>query len=100
MRFKTSALKEAKHTELVSCVAWMTPDDVISIADDCKILKWNLVNNESNLDAKEIAELAQDFHPTDIHWYPRSGGPVSHQGGGAKKGSMGGAGGSQVLSIF
>ena len=49
MRFKTSALKEAKHTDLVSCVAWMSPDDVISIADDQKILKWNLVQSETKV---------------------------------------------------
>jgi WD40 repeat protein len=47
MRFKTSALKESKHTELVSCVAWMSTDDVVSISDDKKILKWNLVNSET-----------------------------------------------------
>ena len=49
MRFKTSALKESKHTELVSCVAWMSTDDVISISDDKKILKWNLVNSETKV---------------------------------------------------
>ena len=49
MRFKTSALKEAKHTELVSCVAWMSTDDVVSISDDKKILKWNLVNSETKV---------------------------------------------------
>ena len=69
MRFKTSALKEAKHQELVSCVSWVSPDDVLSIADDGKVLKWNLVNSES----KEFTELPQDFHPTDVHLYPRAG---------------------------
>ena len=49
MRFKTSALKESKHTELVSCVAWMSTDDVVSISDDKKILKWNLVNSETKV---------------------------------------------------
>ncbi len=43
MRLKTSNLKDPKHSDLVSCVSWMSPDDVISIADDHKILKWNLV---------------------------------------------------------
>ena len=37
MRFKTSNLKEPKHSELVSCVSWASPDDVISIADDHKV---------------------------------------------------------------
>ena len=81
MRFKTSALKEAKHNELVSCVTWMSPDDVLSVADDAKVLKWNLVHS----DTKELTELANDFHPTDVHWYPRSGGP-SASGPKGKKG--------------
>ena len=37
MRFKTSTLKDPKHSELVSCVSWASPDDVISIADDHKV---------------------------------------------------------------
>ena len=47
MRFKTSNIKEAKHTELVSCVGWASPDDVISIGDDHQILRWNLVSAET-----------------------------------------------------
>ena len=39
MRFKTSNLKEPKHSELVSCASWASPDDVISIADDHKVCK-------------------------------------------------------------
>ena len=38
MRFKTSNVKEPKHSELVSCVSWASPDDVISIADDHKVI--------------------------------------------------------------
>ena len=33
---------------------------------------------------QDLGELPQDFHPTDIHWYPRGGGPTA--GGGGKKG--------------
>jgi len=40
MRFKTSNLKEAKHTDLVSCVAWGSPDDVMSAGDDNKIYRF------------------------------------------------------------
>jgi len=39
MRFKTSNLKEAKHVDLVSCVGWASPDDVISAGDDHKIYR-------------------------------------------------------------
>ena len=44
MRFKTSNLKEAKHTDLVSCVSWASPDEVVSIGDDHAVIKWNLVS--------------------------------------------------------
>ena len=42
MRFKTSNLKEPKHTDLVSCVSWLSPDDVVSAGDDRRLNKWNL----------------------------------------------------------
>ena len=47
MRFKTSNLREACHTELVSCVGWASPDDVYSVADDHQVLRWNLVSAET-----------------------------------------------------
>merc|ERR1712051_697397 len=72
----------------------MSTDDVVSISDDKKILKWNLVNSET----KDLGELPQDFHPTDIHWYPRGGGPTA--GGGGKKGpSQSVSGGGQDLFL-
>ena len=42
MRFKTSNLREPKHTDLVSCVSWLSPDDVVSAGDDRRLNKWNL----------------------------------------------------------
>ena len=39
MRLKTSTLKEPKHENLVSAVGWVSSDDVISVADDHKVLK-------------------------------------------------------------
>ena len=50
MRFKTSNLKEAKHTDLVSCVGWGSPDDVISAGDDSKIYRlshWSFFTRRS-----------------------------------------------------
>ena len=70
MRFKTSNIKEAKHSELVSCVGWSTPDDVYSVGDDHQILRWNLVSAETI----KVAELPPEFYPTDMHWVPRSSG--------------------------
>ena len=45
MRFKTSNLREPKHTDLVSCVSWLSPDDVVSAGDDRRLNKWNLGRN-------------------------------------------------------
>ena len=52
MRFKTSNLKDAKHSDLVSCVAWASPDEVVSIGDDHNIIKWNLVSLISTYNLK------------------------------------------------
>ncbi len=82
MRFKTSNLKEPKHADLVSCVSWLSPDDVVSIGDDRKINRWNLVSGETAL----IAELPEDFHPTDMHTFPRGHGAG---GGGGSSGTSG-----------
>lgn len=79
MRFKTSNLKETKHSDLVSCVAWMSPDEVLSVGDDRKIVKWNLVTAET----AHAADLAEDAHPTDMHWFPRGG---AAGGGASNKG--------------
>ena len=46
MRFKTSNLREPKHTDLVSCVSWLSPDDVVSAGDDRRLNKWNLGRNQ------------------------------------------------------
>ena len=47
---------------------------------------------------QDLGELPQDFHPTDIHWYPRGGGPTA--GGGGKKGpSQSVSGGGQDLFL-
>ena len=40
MRFKTSNIKEATHSELVSCVGWASPDDVFSAGDDHLIYRF------------------------------------------------------------
>ena len=85
MRFKTSNLREACHTELVSCVGWASPDDVYSVADDHQILRWNLVSAETQkvfsvmpsrfpYSQLQVLELPDDFYPTDMHWIPRGGG--------------------------
>lgn len=78
MRLKTNLQKEPKHTELVSCVGWTTPEELYSGADDHLILKWNLINNETT----SLVKLPEDVFPTDMHWFPKAA-----TGGGKKTGS-------------
>ncbi|XP_076095976.1 intraflagellar transport protein 80 homolog [Mytilus galloprovincialis] len=78
MRLKTTLQKEPKHSELVSCVGWTTPEELYSGADDHLVLKWNLSNNETNT----LVKLPDDVFPTDMHWFPKSA-----AGGGKKTGS-------------
>ncbi len=33
-------IQDSKHTDLVSCVGWASPDEVYSVADDHTILRW------------------------------------------------------------
>ncbi|XP_058274268.1 intraflagellar transport protein 80 homolog [Hemibagrus wyckioides] len=68
MRFKTSLLKEPKHKELVSCVGWITADEVYSCSEDHQILKWNLLTNETSV----VVKLQDDIYPIDLHWFPKT----------------------------
>ncbi len=96
MRLKTSNLKESKHSELVSCVSWMSPDDVVSIADDQKILKWNLVTAET----AQLGELPEGTHPTDMNWFPRGQPGGGGAGAGSKGGGKGGGGGKMATELY
>ncbi|XP_053544626.1 intraflagellar transport protein 80 homolog isoform X3 [Ictalurus punctatus] len=68
MRFKTSLLKEPKHKELVSCVGWITADEVYSCSEDHQILKWNLLTSETSV----VVKLQEDIYPVDMHWFPKT----------------------------
>ena len=48
-------------------------------------MRWNLVSGET----QTVLELPNDFHPTDMHWFPRS-----HHGGGSIKTNQSKRGGS------
>ena len=67
MRFITTLQNEPKHSELVSCVGWTTPDEVYSGADDHNVNKWSLLSNESSI----MIKLPEDIFPTDMHWTPK-----------------------------
>ncbi|XP_045128913.1 intraflagellar transport protein 80 homolog [Portunus trituberculatus] len=68
MRFKTSMLNKPKHTDIVSCVGWMSPDEVYSCSDDQQLLQWNLVSNETT----KIAQFTSSLYPIDLQWLPRT----------------------------
>lgn len=54
--------------ELVSCVGWTTADELYSCSEDHKILKWNLLTNETSL----VVKLPDDLYPVDLHWFPKT----------------------------
>ena len=43
-----------------------------------------------------MTELPSDFHPTDMHWYPRGGGGGALAGGPKRQGGGGGGGASNT----
>ncbi|XP_046379883.1 intraflagellar transport protein 80 homolog [Haliotis rufescens] len=77
MRLKTTLPKEAKHSDLVSCVGWTSPDELFSGADDHLILKWNLL---TGLETSKLLTLPNECFPTGMHFFPKSG-----SSGGPKK---------------
>ncbi|KAK3862875.1 hypothetical protein Pcinc_031302 [Petrolisthes cinctipes] len=68
MRFKTTLLGKPKHSDLVSCVGWMSPDEVFSCGDDHQLLRWNLVTNET----VGVSEFPSDMFPLELHWLPKT----------------------------
>lgn len=76
MRFKVHLKKTPEHSELASCVGWVTPDEVFSSSDDHAILKSNLLNEETS----KVCTLPNDVYPTDMHWLPKVGGSKKQAG--------------------
>ncbi|XP_071949361.1 intraflagellar transport protein 80 homolog [Antedon mediterranea] len=68
MRFKTTLAKEPKHSELVSCVAWTTSEQLFSCGDDHQVLKWSQLSDETSV----LVKLAEEIYATDIHFFPKS----------------------------
>lgn len=61
-------LNRCAHTELVSCVGWITADELYTCSEDHQVLKWNLLTNETTV----VVKLQEDVYPTDLHWLPKS----------------------------
>lgn len=69
-------LNNRSHKELVSCVGWITADELYSCSEDHQILKWNLMTNETSL----VVKLPDDIYPIDLHWFPKTvGGKKQNQ---------------------
>ncbi|XP_018019947.1 intraflagellar transport protein 80 homolog [Hyalella azteca] len=68
MRFKISLQDKPRHSDLVSCVGWMTPDELYSCGDDHQLLRWSLLNAETS----KVADLPAEVFPLEMHWMPRS----------------------------
>ncbi|VDM93081.1 unnamed protein product, partial [Litomosoides sigmodontis] len=64
MRLKVTVAREATHGDSVIAVAWIKSDELVSVGDDQKVLKWNLVNN----DVQVLMHLPSSLYPTDMQW--------------------------------
>ncbi|RXG60139.1 Intraflagellar transport protein 80-like protein [Armadillidium vulgare] len=66
MRFKITLGNRPKHTDVVTGVGWMSPDEVYTCGDDHILYQWNLLSNETN----KVAEFG-GLYPTELHWLPK-----------------------------
>ncbi|XP_062521440.1 intraflagellar transport protein 80 homolog [Corticium candelabrum] len=74
MKLRVILQKKPIHSELVSCVGWSNCDLLYSCGDDHQLLKWDVESN----DVQQVAKLAVDVFPTDLHWFPISVGSKRH----------------------
>ena len=51
-------------------MGWTTADELYSCSEDHQILRWNLLNNETNV----VVNMQEDIYPIDLHWFPKSSG--------------------------
>ena len=63
-----NALNCSLHSDLVSCVAWTTSEELYSCGDDHQILKWKRLSDETSV----VAKLPSEIYATDIHFFPKS----------------------------
>lgn len=68
MRLKVTELQNNQHVQMVTGVGWTTGNQLLTTADDKKVLRWNL-NGEfvGNV-------LTTNSHPTFLSWCPRLSG--------------------------
>ena len=56
------------HKDFVSCVVWISNEEVISCGDDHQLLLWNVSTREST----KLLDLPKELFPTDIHCSSKS----------------------------
>jgi intraflagellar transport protein 80 len=52
----------------VSCVGWLSTEELISCGDDHQLLLWNVSTHE----ATKVCDLPKDLYPTDLHCCAKS----------------------------
>uniref|UniRef100_A0A915Q7B6 Intraflagellar transport protein 80 homolog n=1 Tax=Setaria digitata TaxID=48799 RepID=A0A915Q7B6_9BILA len=68
MRLKVTIAREPKHDDSVLAVAWIGSDELVSVGDDHRVLKWNLMTS----DVQVLIHLPSSLYPTDMQWFPNS----------------------------
>ncbi|KAE9554173.1 hypothetical protein FO519_002594 [Halicephalobus sp. NKZ332] len=67
MKLKIQLEKNPKHAETLLGVGWVNSDEIVSAADDHKLLKWSV----GKLESTELPSLKGTIYPTGLHFYPR-----------------------------
>ncbi|KAL7303838.1 hypothetical protein TKK_0003962 [Trichogramma kaykai] len=80
MRFKILQKGLKCHTKTVTCVVWNASDEIFSCGDDHQLVSWKF--DGGMLASKVVAELPDDFYPTDMQCHSR---PVQPGSGALKK---------------
>ena len=62
MRLKLNISSEAKHEDVISCVAWSSSDQVLACSDDHTISKNNLISGDKAM----FCQLPKDVFPLDM----------------------------------
>ncbi|XP_060517914.1 intraflagellar transport protein 80 homolog [Cylas formicarius] len=71
MKFKVTLSQRLNATAVpITCVGWASAEDVYSISDDNQLRSWSVTDNMPT----KIADLQKDFHATDMHFVPKTGG--------------------------
>ncbi|GAB6033115.1 Intraflagellar transport protein 80 [Chamberlinius hualienensis] len=65
------------HTDVASCVGWLSPEEVVTVGDDRQILTWNNTTNVVN----QLGILPDNTYAIDMHCHPSLTGSSKKTGG-------------------